>query len=131
MSDLLCDRFQQIVAQYTLRHKSILDILSKIQEAQARVQRAVAKAVTNCGCIQVQAAKQNLPAGVGMAELPSYLTSHLLGELCPDCRETVEEELGQLFFYLTALCNTLDISLTDVLDKEQDKLCTLRYFSLT
>ncbi|HBT46697.1 MAG TPA: DUF1573 domain-containing protein [Peptococcaceae bacterium] len=131
MSDLLCDRFQQVVAQYTLRHKSILDILSKMQEAQARVQRAVAKAVTNCGCIQVRAAKQTLPAGVTMAELPSYLTSHLLGELCPECRETVEEELGQLFFYLTALCNTLDISLTDVLDKEQDKLCTLRYFSLT
>ncbi|HHT27849.1 MAG TPA: DUF1573 domain-containing protein, partial [Firmicutes bacterium] len=38
--------FQEAVNEYLVRHRSILDILSKLQESVARTNRAVAKAVT-------------------------------------------------------------------------------------
>ena len=60
MKDIIFDDFQNSVNDSLLRHKSILDILTKFSESNARVNRAVAKAVTNCGCLQIDAKKQRL-----------------------------------------------------------------------
>src|SRR5690606_41105992 len=35
----LADYFQQAVGEYLIRHRSVLDVLSNMQEASARVQR--------------------------------------------------------------------------------------------
>ena len=59
MKDFIFDNFQNDVDDSLLRHKSILDILTKYSESSARVNRAVAKAVTNCGCIKINADKQS------------------------------------------------------------------------
>ncbi len=120
MKDIIFDSFQNNVSDSLLRHKSILDVLTKYTESSSRVNRAVAKAVTNCGCIELNATKQNLS---------EVLHTHLDGELCDNCREIIEREIGNNLFYLTSMCNILDISLYDVLIKESDKINTLGKFT--
>ena len=129
MKDLLCDEFQNTVSELLIRHQSILDVLSKSQEACARTNRAVVKAVTNCGCIQVDASKKEFPNNASLEDLKNIMESHVKGNLCKSCTEAVEEELGRSLFYLAALCNQLNLNLYDVFIKEQKKLTTLRVFN--
>jgi len=113
-----------------IRHQSILDILSKGQEASCRVNRAVVKAVTTCGCITINAQKPTIPENTTLADLKYLFSSHLNGKLCPNCRETVEMELGNQMFYITALVNTLGLSLNGILEKEVERLNTLTVYNL-
>ena len=117
MKDVIFDDFQNSVNNSLLRHKSILDILSKYQESQARANRAICKAVTNCGCIEICAKKQNMleDTDLSLEELNPRLSSHIKGDLCENCREVIERELGNNLFYLTSLCNALDLNLFDIL----------------
>ncbi len=132
MRDLLCDGFQQAVSESLVRHRSILDVLSKLQEANARVSRAVAKAITTCGCLSVHAQKQCIPDHVSSyEEIRKYMDTHLEGCLCEHCRDILEEEVGSQLFYLAALCNLLDINMYDVFLKEHKQLSTLGPYSLT
>ena len=130
MKDIIFDSFQNDVSESLLRHKSILDILTKYTESSCRINRAVAKAVTNCGCIEINAKKQCLPNDDNSLEyLSNCLKTHLDGCLCDNCREVIEREIGNNLFYLTSLCNALDINLYDVLLKESDKINTLGKFT--
>ncbi|NPV91771.1 MAG: DUF1573 domain-containing protein [Firmicutes bacterium] len=131
MKDLLCDEFQNTVAELLIRHHSVLDVLSKSQESNSRVNRAVIKAVTSCGCLQVEARKKNIPPDASLSELKQYLESHLQGSICDNCKEIVEMEIGRSLFYLTALCNLLDLNLYDIFLKEHKKISTLRIFNFT
>ena len=131
MKDVIFDDFQNSVNNSLLRHKSILDILSKYQESQARAIRAICKAVTNCGCIEICAKKQNMleDTDLSLEELNPRLSSHIKGDLCENCREVIERELGNNLFYLTSLCNALDLNLFDILLKEYNKMDTLGKFT--
>jgi len=131
VKDLLCDEFQYTVGELLIRHQSILDVTSKLQETNARVNRAIMKAVTACGCIKISAAKQEIQADASLIDLKKLLNSHLEGNLCPHCRETVETELGKSLFYMAALCNLLDLNLYDIFIKEHKTLDTLRVFNFT
>lgn len=126
MKDVIFDDFQNKVGQSLLRHKSILDIMSKFQESNARINRAVAKSVTNCGCISIDAHKQQIPCDDDDIEsLGDCFKTHLNGEICENCRDVIGREIGNNIFYLMALCDSLDINLYDVLIKECDKINTL------
>ena len=129
MKDLLYDNFQDSVGELLVRHKSILDVLTKYQESQSRVNRAVIKAVTACGCIEINSKKQKYDEEVSLQELKNYMDTHLSGELCPNCREVIEKELGNNLFYIAALCNVLNISMYDVLLKEYEKMHTLGIYN--
>ena len=130
MKDIIFDSFQNEVNESLLRHKSILDILTKYTESSARINRAVIKSVTNCGCMEINASKQIIPKDDdSLNNLSNCFKTHIDGCLCESCREVVERELGNNLFYLTSLCNTLDINLYDVLLKENDKINTLGKFS--
>ncbi|MDH7479365.1 MAG: DUF1573 domain-containing protein [Syntrophomonadaceae bacterium] len=131
MKDLICDHFQNTVAELLIRHHSILDVLSKSQESSARVNRSVIKSVTSCGCLQIEARKKNIPPETSLAELKKYLESHLQGALCDNCKEIIEMEIGKSLFYLAALCNLLDLNLYDIFLKEHKKISTLRVFNFT
>jgi hypothetical protein len=133
VTDLICDEFQNTVSKYLVRHQSILDILSKIQESTARVNRAAVKTVTNCGCLQVHAEKKEISPDATFDDfaITKLMDNNLQGEICSDCKETLENELGKAIFYLAALCNSMDINLYDVILKEHKKLSTLRIFNLT
>ena len=130
MKDLLYDHFQDSVGELLVRHKSILDVLTKVQESQSRVNRAVVKAVTTCGCIEINSKKQNYSEEISLQDLKNYMDTHLKGNLCPNCRDVIEKELGNNLFYVAALCNELDISMYDVLRKEYEKMQTLGIYNL-
>lgn len=130
MKDIIFDNFQNNVSESLLRHKSILDIMTKYGESSARVNRSVAKAVTNCGCIEINAKKQNLnEENEILGDFAYSLENHLNGTICDNCRDIIEREIGNNLFYLTSLCNSLDISLYDVLLKEENKIETLGKFT--
>ncbi len=132
MRDLICDEFQNVVDDLLIRHHSILDILSKLSESSSKVNRAVTKTVTDCGCMTIQAGKIQIPEDINsFAELKNMLDNHLRGKLCSHCDEVVSEELGKLLFYTAALCNALDISLYDVFIKEYKKASALGVFNMT
>jgi hypothetical protein len=122
--------FQAQVDEYLLRHRSVLDVLTKLQESTARVNRAIAKAVTTCGCISISASKQQFPADVGLSDLRQYLQTHLDGKLCERCAEAVESEIGSELFYIAALCNILDLDLEAIRKKEHSRIKTLGIYNL-
>lgn len=127
----LTEDFQNKVKSLLIRHQSILDILSKSQEASARVNRAVVKSVTNCGCIGIDAHKKVIPSEATLSDLKDFLNNHIDGQICDNCRDIIMTELGKQFFYIAALANALNISLPDVISKEEDMLATLTVFNLT
>ncbi|MFZ7104381.1 MAG: DUF1573 domain-containing protein [Peptococcaceae bacterium] len=131
MTDSMCKDFQKTVEQYLIRHQSILDILSKTQETNARINRAITKAVTQCGCVQIQGEKNKIPNNSDIANIKALLSNQVDGMLCEHCREVIEQELGKNLFYLTGLCNALGLDLEEVLTKEHQKIKTLRFFNLT
>lgn len=131
MSDLDCGKFQETVSECLIRHRSVLDVTSKLQEASSRVNRAVAKAVTSCGCISINATRQSCPEDTSYGELRSYMQNHLNGELCEGCRDIVEAELGRTIFYMAALCNLFGLELQDIIDKEHGRVSLLGPYNLT
>ncbi len=131
MKDSSCQVFQHAVGDYLIRHRSILDVLSKLQETNARINRAVAKAVTNCGCLCVEANRQPVDDQMSLDDYRQQMQTHVKGELCEHCREIIESELGSNLFYLTALCEVLQLDLADVLEKEKKQLNTLGVFNLS
>jgi hypothetical protein len=132
MKDLICDEFQNTVGDLLIRHHSIVDVLSKLSESACRVNRAVIKSVTDCGCVSIQAEKIEIPDHLeSVAELKACLDSHLRGDLCSHCDEVVMGELGKLLFYTAALCNVLNINLYDVFIKEHKNSQALGFFNMT
>ncbi|MBP2655064.1 MAG: hypothetical protein H6Q73_2633 [Firmicutes bacterium] len=131
MSDNCCDDFQLAVGDFLIRHRSVIDILTKYQEATARVNRAFAKAVTECGCLEIKAGRQNLPAEVEYSELKQYMSSHLSGEPCEHCKEIISAELGHSLFYMTALCNLLGLNVHDIMRQECNTVTTLGIYHLS
>ncbi len=115
VKDILAEDFQITVDEYLKRNKNILDCLSKYQTASSRLSRAVTKASTQCGCVKITGEPK---------------TSGIDGELCDDCRDIIEKEMGDVVFYLTAICSSLQISLYDVILNEKKTLSVLGNFSL-
>ena len=123
--------FQDKVSELLLKHRSILDSTSKHAESAIRINRAIAKSITTCGCISVKACKQQLPEEISLEDCRKYMNSHLQGNLCDNCKEIIQEEIGKQLFYLTALCHLLNIQLEDILCREYERLKTLGYFHLS
>ncbi|MBE6065113.1 DUF1573 domain-containing protein [Clostridium cochlearium] len=131
MKDLIFDSFQSAVDESLLRHKSILDIISKLQESESRINRAVIKSVTSCGCIKINAHKQEIPYEINsINDLTTEFKSHLEGELCPNCKEIIDREIGNNLFYLTSLCNSLNLNLYDIFIKEYNAINILGTYRL-
>lgn len=131
MKDLLCDQFQNTVSEMTLCHRSILEIMAKVQESGARIQRAIVHSVTSCGCQKIVTNKKPLPQDATLLDLKNLLDSHISGSLCDNCRDSIENELGRSLFYMAALCNLLDLNLYDIFIKEHKQLEILREYNLT
>lgn len=129
--DMLCDEFQNAVDDLLIRHYSILDILSKLTESSGRLNRAIVKSVTTCGCCKIDASKIQFPEEMAsMEELKDHLDHHLRGQLCSSCEDIVFDEMGKLLFYVAALCNTLGINLYDVFLKEYKSAVALGVFNM-
>ncbi len=130
LKNLIYSDFQNTVSEVLVCNRSVLDVLSQTQEANAKLTRAVIKTVTGCGCLKIQTGKKEVPSDISLSELKHFLDSHLIGEMCEGCRETVEAAVGRSLFYLTALCDLLDLDLHDILLKEQKQLKILGIYNL-
>lgn len=127
MKDIIFDNFQNDVDESLLRYRSILDIMTKLNESNARINRALVKSVTNCGCIEISAKKQTTFNDEN--SLNHSLSNEIQGTLCNNCRDTIETEIGNNIFYLTSLCNCLDLNLYDIFLKEENKINLLGKFT--
>ena len=130
MKDGIVDDLQNSISESLIRHKSIIDIMTKLSESSSRINRALAKSVTNCGCISISAHKQRIPDDASLEDITDHLSHQIEGQLCGNCREVLEEEIGNNVYYLAALCDALGINLFDVMIKEYNKVETLGKFSM-
>ena len=130
MCDKCCNDFQTAVDDYLIRHRSVLDVLTKYQEASARVNRAVAKTVTECGCVEIKAGRQQIPPQTNYSDLKKFMSSHLSGEPCEQCKEVLSKEIGHSMFYMAALCNLVGLDFHDIMSQECKNLTTLGAFHL-
>lgn len=118
-SDLIKE-YQECASKVLSRNKSVLDILTKLQCANARVARSVVKAVTSCGCIAVDGGKNS----------PDSAESQIRGEICDDCETTIKTEIGEAMFYTASLCNALGISFEDVFRRDMNRSDMMGQYSL-
>lgn len=125
----VCDDFQESISNSLIRNRSILDILGKLDQYNNRVTRSVFKAVTSCGCVNIDAKKQNFDQN-SFENMINTVDSHFLGELCDDCKDIISEEIGSNLFYLAALCDTLGLRMEDIMDKEIERVKTLGVYAL-
>ncbi len=131
MGNKNCQQFQSAVAEYLVRHRSVLDVISKLQESTAHVNRAIVNSVTACGCLKIDASKQLIPNDATFLEMASYMQTHLKGSLCPTCSENIQEEIGDTLFYLAGICALLELDLDKIICKENERLETLGIYNLT
>ncbi|WEK53836.1 MAG: DUF1573 domain-containing protein [Candidatus Cohnella colombiensis] len=131
MSAPSIEQFQTQVSELLLRHRSLLDVLTKFSQSNASVNRAVAKSITECGCIELTARHQGFSEEMELTHANRHSQSHTNGQLCEQCSEIIRSELGKNLFYMSALCNSLDVNLQEVIAKEAEKCSTLGWFNLT
>lgn len=125
-----CNEFQQTTSELQLMNKSILDIVTKLDEQTSLLNRAVFKSATHCGCIEIHATKQIYSPHKSLEENQKELETHIEGELCPKCREKVIEEMGELFFYIASMCQALNLNMGDILSEKHKHLKTLGLYNL-
>jgi len=128
MADGFCRELQEAIGKCLVRHRSVLDLMSKLQEATSRTNRAVAKAVTSCGCIRVTAGKQEIPVDAHFRDLPRHARTHVEGRLCDACQEALESEIGIQLLYLAGLCEVLGLTLGDIVEAERNRVTALGPF---
>ena len=130
MKDMMVDEFQYTVQELLVRNKSIIDSITKYQDSNARVNRSIVKAVTQCGCIRINAKKQNFSEDSDYEEIHAAMDTHIEGALCDNCRDLIEKEIGTNLFYLASICNALDLNLYDIVIKEHERVKMLGKYNL-
>lgn len=125
----VCENLQDEIPNVLTRHKSILDVTTKLDEYNARTNRAIAKSVTRCGCISIHATKQEF-GNDSLQDMLENANSHVEGDLCENCKDVLEVEMGTYLFYLASLCEILDLNLHSIIEKEYDRIKTLGIYSM-
>ncbi len=124
MKMTLTEEFQDTVSELHIWNKSILDIMTKLQLSGAKVARAAAKAVTVCGCVEVDGRKNIVSfekRGDG---------SQVRGALCEDCKASIEKEIGENLYYIVSLCNCLNLNVDKIIGKELERVKALGKYNL-
>ncbi len=124
MKKTLTQDFQDTVSKFHIWNKSILDIMSKLQSASSKINRATVKAITNCGCIEVDGKKSVVTFE------KSQDGTQIKGVLCEECRSNLEREIGEGFYYMMSLCNALNLNVDKIIQKETDRVKTLGKYNL-
>ena len=124
MKKSLTEEFQDTVGELHIWNKSVLDIMTKLQMASAKVNRTAVKAVTSCGCVEIDGRKstvtfENKKDG-----------SQINGVLCEECRAGVEKEIGENLYYLVSMCNTFGLNIDKIITKELERVRTLGKYNL-
>ena len=123
MSDLKSDDFQKNVSGLIIRNQNLLDILTKCQSSCSKICRSSVKTATGCGCLKINVEKK-------LPQISSDEMSGVSGTLCPDCKDIIENEIGDMLFYIAGLCNALGLSMRDIMKKEIKSISVLGKYSL-
>jgi len=130
VKDIIVDDFQYTVQELLVRNKSIIDLITKFQDSNARINRSIIKSVTQCGCIKINAKKQVFPQEGAFEEIRDAMKTHIEDKLCNNCRDIIEKDIGRNFFYLASICNTLDLNMYDIIIKELERIKMLGKYNL-
>jgi len=130
MEDACWSELQDKVSEALIRHRSLIDVMSKLQDTAARVSRTIAKAATECGCVEYNIVKQQAPENASFSQLAKFMETHIRGELCEDCREALEKEIGRSLFYLVSLCELMGLAFDSIVEREYQQVSTLGAFTL-
>jgi hypothetical protein len=125
IKDIYIDDYQSVVSDLLTRNKSVLDTTSQFMISVTKVNRLVLKAATSCGCVKIDAHKNAINEELDYQAMLKLMDTHLKGDICSTCREKIENELGNTLFYITSLCNALNISVYDVILKDKEAISTL------
>ena len=128
MSEKESENFQEKVSHLIVRNQNILDILTKCQNSCGKICRSTVKTATGCGCLKIVGEKclPVFPDG----DFTQKVNSGTEGELCPECRNIIENEIGEMLFYIAGLCNALGLSIKDIMKKEIKNVEVLGKYSL-
>lgn len=124
MKKTLTEEFQDTVADLHIWNKSILDIMTKLQISSAKINRTAAKAVTSCGCVEIDGRKSTVTFE------KKKEASQITGVLCEDCRAGMEKEIGENLYYIVSLCNALNLNLDKIITKELERVKALGKYNL-
>ncbi|MBQ8541528.1 MAG: DUF1573 domain-containing protein [Clostridia bacterium] len=124
MKKTLTQDFQDTVSKFHIWNKSILDIMSKLQSASSKINRAAVKSVTGCGCVEIDGRKST----VSFEKQEN--SCQMRGDLCDECRANMEREIGEGFYYMVCMCNALNLNLDKIIQKETDRVKTLGKYNL-
>ena len=120
----MLEEFQYLAEEQIRRNSSLLDLMTKLEGTNGKINRVLSKAVTHCGCICVS------PTTHTSQEKTVKERAQMQGNLCDSCREELERVLGEHLFYLAGLLNPLDLSFYDVLLGEMNRQRMLGKYSL-
>lgn len=124
MRKTLTEDFQDTVSKFHIWNKSVLDIMTKLQSASAKINRTVVKSVTSCGCIEIDGKKSMITFE------KQQDGTQIKGVLCDECRSNLEREIGEGFYYMISLCNALNLNVDKIIQKETDRVKTLGKYNL-
>ena len=127
MDNKSVDTFQRNVGNLIARNRNLLDILTKCQISCGKFCRSTVKSATGCGCLKITGEKSPL---CFTEESSEKNEASIEGKLCPDCRNIIENEIGESMFYIASLCNALGISLNSIMEDEIKKVAALGKYSL-
>jgi len=130
LKDIVFDELQNTVSELLIYNRSILEIMAKVQENNARLHRSIINSITSCGCITIKATKSKIPSDAALADLRQIFDPHVNGELCDNCRENIEKAVGRSILYIAAICNSLDLNIYDIILKEQKQMKILGYYNM-
>jgi len=128
MSENKTEDFQKKVSHLIVRNQNILDILTKCQVSCSKICRSTVKTATGCGCLKIAGEK-----GLSLfsdEDFSDKTNSGTEGTLCPECKSIIENEVGEMLFYIAGLCNALNLSMKDIMKKEIKNIEVLGKYSL-
>lgn len=121
---------QQKASEYLIANPTALQVILLLQLNACRLNQAVLNSANTCGCTALGTAKPPTSDSDAWQALKNQPTGDDFSALCPNCREEIIERLGALLFYAATLADTLGIRLSDICDREIEKLDLLGYFML-
>lgn len=124
MDSFILEEFQYLTEEQLKRNSSLLDLMTKNEVTGGKVNRALSKAITHCGCIRLSAGRH------GRGETTLKERAQITGNLCDTCREELERMIGEHLFYLTGILNPLNLSLYDIVLTELKRQKMLGKYNL-
>ena len=87
------------------------------------------KSATGCGCVDISGEK-SLSAFSLPEDFDAKEASGMDGNLCGACKSRVEDEIGELLFYIAGMCNALELDMNEIMQKEIKNVEVLGKYSL-